>query len=69
VKFFQLAGAGRFIYICGDALRMVADADSTIREVIELFGSLEDAGVDAYMDKLVVEHRYQRGGLEAMDEA
>jgi len=58
--FFNWLELGAYIYICGDALRMAADVDSAIREVIGQFGALNDAGVDAYMDKLMAEHRYQR---------
>ena len=39
---------------------MAADVDTAIREVIRAHGDTDEAGADAYMDKLVSEHRYQR---------
>ncbi len=51
---------GGYIYICGDASRMAADVDTAIRDVIKEQGNLDDEGVQAYMDKLVAEYRYQR---------
>lgn len=58
--FFQWLQEGGYIYICGDASRMAADVDKAIRAVIGQYGGFDDAGVDAYMDNLVSEHRYQR---------
>jgi len=58
--FFNWLERGAYIYICGDASRMAADVDSAIREVIGQFASLDEAGVNAYMDNLVAQHRYQR---------
>lgn len=59
-EFFEWLEAGGYIYICGDASRMAADVDKAIRAVIAEHGGLDDAGVNAYVDKLVAEHRYQR---------
>ena len=58
--FFAWLESGAYIYICGDASRMAADVDKAIRDVIAEQGGLDDDGVQAYMDKLVAEHRYQR---------
>lgn len=59
-EFFQWLEAGGNIYICGDASRMAADVDKAIREVIAEHGGFDAEGVQAYMDKLTTEHRYQR---------
>ena len=59
-EFFAWLEEGGYIYICGDASRMAADVDTALRDVIGEHGKLDEAGVNAYMDKLVSEHRYQR---------
>ncbi|MBD5770311.1 diflavin oxidoreductase [Marinomonas colpomeniae] len=59
-EFYAWLEQGGYIYICGDASRMAADVDTAIRDVIKEQGNLDDEGVQAYMDKLVAEHRYQR---------
>lgn len=59
-EFFEWLESGAYIYICGDASRMAKDVDSTLRTIIGEQGKLDETGVQAYMDKLVAEHRYQR---------
>ncbi len=59
-QFFEWLESGAYIYICGDASRMASDVDKAIREVLAEQGGLDEAGVEAYMSKLVSEHRYQR---------
>ena len=59
-QFYEWLESGAYIYICGDASRMAADVDTAIRKVIAEHGGVDEAGADAYMDKLVSEHRYQR---------
>lgn len=59
-QFFEWLESGAYIYICGDASRMASDVDKAIREVLAEQGGLDEAGVEAYMNKLVSEHRYQR---------
>ena len=59
-EFYQWLERGAYIYICGDASRMASDVDQAIRKVIAEHGNTDQAGADAYMDKLVSEHRYQR---------
>lgn len=56
-EFFEWLENGAYIYICGDASKMASDVDATIKEVIA-----EHSGLDsqAYIDKLISEHRYQR---------
>ncbi|MBB6431249.1 diflavin oxidoreductase [Algisphaera agarilytica] len=51
---------GGHFYICGDASRMAGDVDKALRDIIAEQGQFDEAGVQAYMDKLVDEHRYQR---------
>ena len=51
---------GGHFYICGDASRMAGDVDKALRDIIAQQGGLDETGVQAYMDKLVDEHRYQR---------
>lgn len=59
-QFYAWLEEGAYIYICGDASRMAADVDKAIREVIAEQAGVDAEGVNAYMDKLVAEHRYQR---------
>ncbi len=59
-EFFNWLEEGAYIYICGDASRMASDVDSALREIIAQQGGFDESGVQAYMDKLVSEHRYQR---------
>ena len=59
-EFFQWLEQGAYLYICGDASRMANDVDQALRQIIAEHGSLDEEGVEAYMQKLVGEHRYQR---------
>ncbi|PWQ96157.1 diflavin oxidoreductase [Leucothrix arctica] len=59
-QFYEWLESGAYIYICGDASRMAADVDKAIRQVIAEHGGLDEAAVEAYMNKLGDEHRYQR---------
>jgi len=59
-QFYEWLESGAYIYICGDASRMAADVDKTIRQVLTEHGELDEDGVDDYMKMLVKEHRYQR---------
>ncbi len=59
-EFFAWLEQGAYIYICGDASRMASDVDKAIRDVIAKHGNVSAEDADAYMDKLVAEHRYQR---------
>lgn len=59
-EFFDWLEGGAYVYICGDASRMASDVDKALREVIAEHGNLGNEGADAYVDKLVAEHRYQR---------
>ncbi|MEM6638719.1 MAG: sulfite reductase flavoprotein subunit alpha [Pseudomonadota bacterium] len=57
-ELFDWLERGAVIYVCGDASRMASDVDTALRSIIAQHGGL--AEVEAYMDRLVDEHRYQR---------
>lgn len=57
---FKWLEEGAAIYVCGDASRMAADVDRTLREVIQTHGQKTVEEADAYMDMLSATHRYQR---------
>lgn len=59
-EMFAWLEKGAYFYICGDASRMAGDVDKALRQIIGQYGNLDEAGVQAYMDKLVEQHRYQR---------
>ena len=59
-ELFAWLEEGAHFYVCGDAARMAGDVDTALREIIGERKGLDEAGVQAYMDKLVAEHRYQR---------
>jgi len=51
---------GAYIYVCGDAAQMARDVDHAIRKILATEGSLSTDQVDAFMQKLEREQRYQR---------
>ncbi len=57
--FAWLEDGGHF-YICGDASRMAGDVDLALRDIIAEHGQRDKAGVQAYLDQMIDEHRYQR---------
>ncbi|MEO0513681.1 MAG: flavodoxin domain-containing protein [Planctomycetota bacterium] len=57
--FAWLEDGGHF-YVCGDASRMAGDVDLALRDIIAEHGQRDDAGVQAYLDQMVEQHRYQR---------
>ncbi|MBI1246657.1 hypothetical protein GC197_02290 [bacterium] len=59
-ELFDWLEAGAHFYICGDASRMASDVDRALRQIIaeRSGGSADDA--NAYVDRLIQEHRYQR---------
>ncbi len=59
-EFFAWLEAGGYVYVCGDATRMAADVDTAIRAVIAKHGHRDTLAVDAYIKRLIAEHRYQR---------
>ncbi len=59
-ELFEWMEAGGHFYVCGDAARMAGDVDATLRAIIGEKKGLDEAGVQAYMDTLVADGRYQR---------
>ncbi|MEM9882129.1 MAG: sulfite reductase subunit alpha [Planctomycetota bacterium] len=59
-EFYQWLEDGGCFYVCGDASRMAVDVDKALRQVIAEHGGHDEAGVEAYMQRLGDEHRYQR---------
>ncbi|MEM1110146.1 MAG: sulfite reductase subunit alpha [Planctomycetota bacterium] len=59
-ELFEWLEDGGCFYVCGDASRMAVDVDKALRQVIGEYGGLDEAGVEAYMERLNDEHRYQR---------
>jgi sulfite reductase (NADPH) flavoprotein alpha-component len=51
---------GAHIYVCGDAKRMAADVDRTLREIIATEGNLSADGAKQYVSDLTRDRRYQR---------
>ena len=59
-ELFAWMEAGGHFYVCGDAARMAGDVDTTLRAIIGEKKGLGEAGVQACMDTLVADGRYQR---------
>ena len=57
---FEWFEAGACFYICGDASRMAGDVDKALRQIIAEHGGRDEAGVQAYLDQMIQDHRYQR---------
>ncbi|WP_308203101.1 molybdopterin-dependent oxidoreductase [Frankia sp. AvcI1] len=51
---------GAHVYVCGDASRMAADVDRTLREIVALHGGLDADGAAAYVRQLTTDRRYLR---------
>jgi sulfite reductase (NADPH) flavoprotein alpha-component len=51
---------GAHFYVCGDAQRMAADVDRTLRQVIAEHGNMSVTAADAYVGELIRAGRYQR---------
>jgi sulfite reductase (NADPH) flavoprotein alpha-component len=51
---------GASLYVCGDALRMAKDVDTTLRAIVERQGSLNHEAAQDYVQRLKDEHRYHR---------
>ena len=54
-----LAAGGHF-YVCGDAKRMAADVDVTLRAIVAEQGRMSGADADAYVKAMTKTGRYQR---------
>ncbi len=51
---------GAHLYVCGDAARMAADVDATLRGIVADQGGLDAAQADAFVADLVSSRRYVR---------
>ncbi|MBO0922721.1 bifunctional nitrate reductase/sulfite reductase flavoprotein subunit alpha [Cellulomonas sp. zg-ZUI222] len=51
---------GAHVYVCGDAARMAADVDRTLREVVAAHGGMSPAGAAAYVTAMTRARRYVR---------
>ena len=51
---------GGHFYVCGDAKRMAADVDKTLRTIVATHGGMSPEDADAYVEGMKVEGRYQR---------
>src|SRR5260370_18689870 len=51
---------GASLYVCGDALLMAKDVDTTLRAIVERQGSLNHESAQDYVQRLKDEHRYHR---------
>jgi sulfite reductase (NADPH) flavoprotein alpha-component len=52
--------AGGHFYVCGDAKRMAADVDQTLRAIVAEQGRMGGADADAYVNEMARTGRYQR---------
>jgi sulfite reductase (NADPH) flavoprotein alpha-component len=52
--------AGAHLYVCGDAKRMAADVDQTLRAIAAEQGRMSGADADAYVTEMVRTGRYQK---------
>jgi sulfite reductase (NADPH) flavoprotein alpha-component len=52
--------AGAHFYVCGDAKRMAADVDQTLRAIVAEQGGMGGADADAYVTEMGKAGRYQR---------
>ena len=51
---------GAHLYVCGDADRMAKDVDATLRSVVAEHAAMDTESADAYVDDLILTHRYLR---------
>jgi len=51
---------GAHLYVCGDATRMAADVDRTLREIVATHGRLDPEAADDYVRRLTADRRYLR---------
>ncbi|MGF7235220.1 MAG: diflavin oxidoreductase, partial [Frankia sp.] len=51
---------GAHFYVCGDATRMAADVDQTLREIVTTHGRLDADQAAAYVRQLAADKRYLR---------
>lgn len=60
LELFRWLEGGAHFYVCGDAGRMAADVDRTLREIVAEHGGLSPEDADGYVDALTGTGRYQR---------
>ena len=51
---------GAAVYVCGDAMRMAADVDKALRDIVMVHGGHDEASAKAYLAGLAKQQRYQR---------
>ena len=51
---------GAHVYVCGDEKRMARDVDATLRDIVSRCGGMDAAAAHAYVNDLVMTHRYVR---------
>jgi sulfite reductase (NADPH) flavoprotein alpha-component len=59
-EFWRWLQEGACLYVCGDALRMAKDVDTTLHAIVERQGSLNHEAAQDYVERLKDEHRYHR---------
>ena len=59
-ELFDWLESGAHLYVCGDASRMARDVDNALKQVISQQTGGTDEDAQAYVDRLIQEHRYQR---------
>lgn len=52
--------SGAHFYVCGDAARMARDVDHALKQIICQHAGCTEEDAQAYVDRLIDEHRYQR---------
>ncbi|MFI9121192.1 hypothetical protein ACIGW0_17590 [Streptomyces bikiniensis] len=51
---------GAHFHVCGDAARMAADVDRTLRELVARHGGMGDEEAAAYVERMAADRRYVR---------
>lgn len=59
-EFFEWLEKGAYFFICGDAVHMAKDVDTTLHEVIAEYGKMDASAATDYVNKLKKEKRYVR---------
>ena len=59
-ELFAWLEEGAHFYVCGDAKRMAADVDATLRAIVAEQGRMGGADADGYVNEMARTGRYQR---------
>lgn len=59
-KLWSWIEAGAHVYVCGDASRMAADVDRTLRDVVARHGARSPEDADVYVERMAADKRYVR---------